>query len=567
MRPSLFLLGLGLTATAQASSWFGSDEPAAPYSTWSVSDLKSWLEAHNVPVRSKTPSQAELQALVENNWNTAAAWTSDQYASAQKSFANIQSSSFDTWDESRLRDFLISQGVVNPKGKKEQLVHLAKSQYRAYTNAASSFSDRASTAVYGDSAHQATQSLSSLAAHATNTASQVFDDTKDYVYSTWDDSQLRSYLESKGVKVQDQAKQSRSDLLGLMHGAYAKVTDPVYNAWSDSYLHNWLVSHNVISAAPPNPYSREYLLSKMGDYYYDAHDTIYSTWSDSQLQDWLVKHGIVKGNAQMKREKLQKLVGDNYLSAKSTVASSWSDSQIRDYLVKNGYVDDRTAVQIKRDELLKTFQDKYHSAVTPGYLAWPDARLRAFLRQHNVPEDQLPSARTGLLQETRIRWVQTQTTAEAIWTKIRDIVGGVEGGIEGRLGNIWNVMRGYSQSGECVGQECDCAGRDCKCSAGSCSCTGKDCDCFGAKCKGSLKRAAEEKYDQGKRYAGETYDNAKQGAGRQYTEAEKEYEKGKQRAHEKGHGAKENAKESVGDKIKVAGEKIKGGGQRVKNEL
>ncbi|KAG6815999.1 hypothetical protein H0H87_009538 [Tephrocybe sp. NHM501043] len=544
MRPSLFLLGLGLTATAQASSWFGSSEPAAPYTTWTVKELCDWLEAHKIPVPSKTASQAELRALVQNNWNAVSSWTYDQYDSSQKYFSDVQANSFDTWDESRLREFLLAQGIVAPKGKKEQLVHLAKSQYRAYTNAASSFADCASTACYGDSAHQATQALSSVASCATNTAYQALDDAQDYIYSTWDNNKLRSYLESKGVQVQDHAKQSRGDLLGLMHDAYAKVTEPVYNAWSDSYLHNWLVSHCIISPAPPSPYSREYLLNKMGDYYYDVNDAVYSTWSDSQLKEWLVEQGIIKSNAQLQREKLQKLVGDNYLSAKSTLASSWTDSQIRDYLVKNGYIDDRTAAQIKRDELLKTFQDKYHCAVSPGYLAWPDARLRAYLREHNVPEDKIPPVRPGLLQETRIRWVQTETTSEAIWNRVRDIVGGIEGGIESRLGTIWNVLKNYGQ-GECVGQECNCIGKDCKCSSSECSCKGKDCNCFGAKCKGSVKCPEGEKCEEGKRCAGESCDSARDGAGRQYTDAEKEYERGKARAYEKAQGATENAGEKA----------------------
>ncbi|KAG6884899.1 hypothetical protein C0993_007356 [Termitomyces sp. T159_Od127] len=513
MRPSLFLLCL--IATVQASSWFGSSEPQPPYTAWSVSQLTSWLQAHNIPIPSKTPTQAELKALVQDNWNTVTTWTYDQYAMSQKYFADVRDDSFDAWDESRLREFLLSQGIVAPKGHKEQLVHLAKSQYRAYTNAASSFADRASTAVYGDSVHKATQSLSSIAAHATNSASRTLDSTKDYVYSTWDDNKLRSYLESKGVVVEERAKRSRNDLLGLMYDAYAKVTEPVYHAWSDSYLHNWLVSHNIISPTPPAPYSREYLLDKMQKFYYDTNESVYSTWSDSQLKEWLVANGVVKSNAQLKREKMQKLIEDNYLTAHSTVASAWSDSQLRDYLVEHGYIDNRSAAQKKRDDLVKLFQDKYHSAVTPSYLSWPDARLRAYLR---------------LLQETRIRWVETKTSSEAIWARVRDIVGGVEGGIE---------------AASAMGSSAIVSGRIANAAAGS------------------AKRAAKEKVEEGKRYAGETYDNVKESAGRQYSEAEKEYEGAKERAYSKGQGTKEK----LGEKIKAAGEKVMGSGDRIKTEL
>lgn len=208
MRPSLLLLAL--TTTAVHASWFGTD-----------SDPKD-----------------------------TSSWTADQYASAQKSFANIRDTTFDKWDESRLREFLLEQGVVAPKGPKEQLVLLAKGRYKQYTDAASSFSAQASTAVYGDSAYQATQSISSLVSQATTAAAQAtkdamrtLDDSKDYIYSTWDDKRLRSYLESKGVKVQEKAQQSRADLLGLMRDVYAKVTNPVWEAWSDSYIVRFVSSY------------------------------------------------------------------------------------------------------------------------------------------------------------------------------------------------------------------------------------------------------------------------------------------------------------------------------------
>ncbi|KAG5646167.1 hypothetical protein DXG03_004220 [Asterophora parasitica] len=551
MRSSILIIGLGITATAQASSWFGSNEPAAPYSTWSATELKSWLQAHKIPTPPKSTSQAELKGLVEENWNSVSAWSYDQYASAQKSFADVGGDAFDQWDESRLRSFLLAQGIVAPEGPKEQLVHLAKSQYRAYTKAASSYSDRASTAAYGDSTHQATQSVSSLASEATNGASRDRDDTKDYVYSTWDDDKIRSYLASVGVQVKEEAKQNRNHLLTLMHDAYAKVTDPIYDAWSDSYLHDWLVSRKVISPTPSSPYSRDHLLKTMKQYYYDANDSVYSSWSDSQLKEWLVKQGIVKNDAEIKRDKMLKLVQDNYLSAKSTVSSAWSDSQLREWLIEHKYVDDRNAAQIKRDELVDLFAEKCvssssrrvqcqpnnprprYTATGSSYLAWPDARLRAYLRQNNISENKLPTSRPGLLQETRIRWVQTQSNTEALWVKIRDIVGSVEENVEERLGSVWNVLKAHYEQ---VNEKYDWGKR----AAGEEYESGKD--------------QTGEKYEHGKKYAGEAYDDAKGEAGRRYTDAEKEYEYEKERAYEEAQESSEKAKE----KAKSTGQKAKG---------
>ena len=151
-----------------------------------------------------------------------------------------------SWDESRLREFLQEQGVVAPSGPREQLVLAAKAHYRAYSSAASAFSagitSAASYVVYGDSAAHhsksiasASQSLSSVAAEATDSLARKIDDTKDYVYSEWSDSQIKAYLEKEGVLKSD-VTTTREKLLAHMKTAYVSVTDPIWDAWSTSYI-------------------------------------------------------------------------------------------------------------------------------------------------------------------------------------------------------------------------------------------------------------------------------------------------------------------------------------------
>ena len=124
----------------------------------------------------------------------------------------------------------------------------------------------ASTAVYGDSYYQATQSASSAAAAATAAVREAMDDTKDYIYSTWSDNQLRAYLEEKGV-IRTKAQVSRDEMLAKMKNVYASASDPIYSAWSDSYIRNWLIQNKIISEPPT---AREKLMAAMGKYYYDT---------------------------------------------------------------------------------------------------------------------------------------------------------------------------------------------------------------------------------------------------------------------------------------------------------
>ncbi|KAJ7430369.1 hypothetical protein FB451DRAFT_1114072 [Mycena latifolia] len=434
MRPSVILL-LSLSLTGASASWFGSD--TSQYNEWSTTELQKWLKDHNINAP-PTFSQDQLKELVKSNWNVASAWTSDQYASAQKAFADVREASFDAWDESRLREFLLEQGVVAPKGPREQLVLLAKSQYAAYTNAASSFSAQASTAVYGDSTYQMSKSASSMAAQATREAARQLDDAKDYVYSTWDDNRLRSYLVEKGVLAKDAAEKKRAELLALMRDSYAAVTTPIWEAWSDSYMREWLIAHDLVAPGAP-PAKTDVLKAKMAQYYYDVNDSVWSTWSDSEIKAWLVSHGIVKSEAQIQREKLVKLIQDNYVNAKDTIWESWSDSQMREYLVEHGAKN----VPAKRDELVKLMQAKYDDAAseTASYFVWPDARLRAYLRNHGMDESALPTSRPGLLQETRIRWVQTTTAFE----RLREMVNSGIEATEETLMRVIDMLKGEGQ--------------------------------------------------------------------------------------------------------------------------
>ncbi|TFY74547.1 hypothetical protein EWM64_g9465 [Hericium alpestre] len=412
MRLSILLL----FALGAQASWFGSDTPA--YQSWDTQQLTTWLEQHNVPVPSKAPPREHLIDLVKANWVSAQQYTDETLRAAQQSFQHLSEAAFETWDESTLRQFLLDQGVVAPAGPREKLVQLARQRYKDYQSAASSLSYQASTNLYGSPGHQATQSISSKFAAATADVGRRIDDSKDYVYSTWDDNRLRAFLEEKGVlKIKQEA--TRDDMLRLMREYFSKTALAPYHAWSDSYLHEWLVSHGLAEPTAA-PAARPSLLERMKLYHFDLAQKVWQTWSDSELHTWLVHHGLVKSDEQADREKLEKLVAENYANAHDTVWSAWRDSDIRDWLVEHGYVDDAKARAMSRPQLVKTINAKYTdvSARTAPYLVWPDARLRAFLREHGIAEDALPTSRPGLLQEARIRYTLTTTRAEALLQKL-----------------------------------------------------------------------------------------------------------------------------------------------------
>lgn len=206
--------------------------------------------------------------------------------------------------------------------------HIFRS-YRDFKHAASSYASQAtasaSSAYYGSPMDQASATASSIIAQATTPVVRTLDDSKDYIYSSWDDSQIRSYLQEKGV-IKTDAEIRRDQLLGYMRDSYAAATDPVWNAWSDSYIHEWLVSHGIIKSDYEKKKDaviakRDELAAMMQDYYYGTNDYVWSSWDDSTIKSWLVEHGVVKSEAEIKREKMLKLIQDNYSTGEFALES------------------------------------------------------------------------------------------------------------------------------------------------------------------------------------------------------------------------------------------------------
>lgn len=231
-----------------ATSWFSSEPD---YAKWSHAELHTWLEHHNIKV---PPSfdKSHLYDLVDANWyslpSSLAAnaefgrkWSIDQYNQAQRAFQHIKDDSFDQWDESKLRAFLLEHGVVAPSGPREQLVLLAKNKYRAYTDAAALYSSLASGSISStyasgtDAANFASQCITNAVAQATDEVARGFDDTKDYVYSTWDDNRLRNWLKDHDI-IEAKSAHTKNELTKLANEYYRKAIFAVWESWSDSYI-------------------------------------------------------------------------------------------------------------------------------------------------------------------------------------------------------------------------------------------------------------------------------------------------------------------------------------------
>jgi len=111
-----------------------------PYANWGQSDLKRYLQDHNVP-NPENLNLDQTRELVKRHYDNAAAGGQYYFDSAASQ-----------WSDSDLRQFLLEKGVISPSTKREELLLLAReygidatksvsSAWAASTDAASNVGD------------------------------------------------------------------------------------------------------------------------------------------------------------------------------------------------------------------------------------------------------------------------------------------------------------------------------------------------------------------------------------------------------------------------------------------
>lgn len=135
----------------------------------------------------------------------------------------VADSVFDSWADSKLKEFLDENGVKVPQGStRNELLALARRNKAYYTGDTVSGS--------ADSAYKAATSFGGQkAAQVTDTAAEYKQDAFDSVINQWSDSRLKEYLDSRGVPVPQNGK--RDELLAKVRLSKHKAATG-FGAWT-----------------------------------------------------------------------------------------------------------------------------------------------------------------------------------------------------------------------------------------------------------------------------------------------------------------------------------------------
>ncbi|KAK6543937.1 hypothetical protein TWF694_000655 [Orbilia ellipsospora] len=382
MKVTAVVLSLALCSNSALAAWGLSK---AIYNKWHETELERWLSDHNIPY--PTPAdRKDLENLVKDNWES-----------------NVVAP-YERWNPQQQVDWLSQKGVEVSNKQAENADWLKKElQKKWYETEAS--------------------------------AEEGYGDAKTWIFDTWTDSQLKSFLDYHNIP--SPKPRTRDALLSTARSNYATIAqkagetsaypgDWLFQQWSDSDLKKWLDDHGyhvyqgskrneLIAAVRRN--SRQASL-KVNDIKDTVAQNIFNSWSDSELKSWCDKNNIkVPQNGKrdeviaVARRNVASLTGDTFSAsvtsafkaygsatgslgarvesatdAASASATSFTNV-VADYSASATDAAYNYAVGA-RDNMYDSVTGTYHSAADKVLETWSESRLKAYLDARGVPVPQ-----------------------------------------------------------------------------------------------------------------------------------------------------------------------------------
>jgi len=268
MKFSLATLATVALATQTATADWLSGKGA--YNKWHETELERWLSDHNVPY--PTPAdRKDLSDLVSKNWE------------------NNVAKPYNSWDASKLSNYLTSTGQEIKKGTEKNTESLLSQVQNAWHETA-------------------------------DQANEAYGNTASWIFNTWTESQLKSFCDYHGIP--NPSPRTRDSLLSVVRSNYQSAANKagetaaypgnwLYSQWSDSDLKTWCDERGI---PVPQTGNRDSLIASIRRHSYVAaqeankkynsatqqasnaqeslSNQLLESWSDSQVKEWLDKNGI-----------------------------------------------------------------------------------------------------------------------------------------------------------------------------------------------------------------------------------------------------------------------------------
>ncbi|KAI9831858.1 MAG: hypothetical protein M1826_002890 [Phylliscum demangeonii] len=407
---SVLVLALA-TELAVASNWFS----RAAYNSWHQTELERWLSDNDIPYASPA-DRKDLEEVIKKNWNSKV------------------STPYTGWDVKQLQSYLKERGheiAENSDQTQEGLVAQVKSYWY----------------------------------ETEDQAQDAWTSVKTWIFDSWTDSQLKSFLDRHGIPAPQPRK--RDNLLAAVRNNYDSAAKKagetasypgnwLYESWSESDLKAWLDERGIPA---PQPTSRDRLIasvrrnarlavlsgqgigasatsavkgaasagssavkgaassassavsgaasavsSAVGSTADTVNDAVFDTWSDSRIKEWADKNGIKVPQGTTRNELLALARKNRAYLTEDDVSGKVANAF--------GAATSKVASEAAKatDTVKETVVDLFNSAIG----TWSDSRLKAYLDARGVPVPQ-SGKRDELIAAVRLNRHKAATGGSA-WT-------------------------------------------------------------------------------------------------------------------------------------------------------
>ncbi|RPA85343.1 meiotic sister chromatid recombination protein ish1 [Ascobolus immersus RN42] len=402
-----------------------------PYSEWEPAQIQQYLREKGIEIEDKAADNKNwLLDTIKSNWH----WTE---ATVEEAYANVKGWIFDSWTDSQIKTFLDKHNIPNPNPtSREALLAAARENYSAIAKKSSDAANYPGNWLYAswsdsdlkkwldergynvpqpstrDKLIAAVRRNSYLASQRLSSAQQTL---TDEAFDTWSDSQLKATLDKYGFNVPQGSK--RNELLALARRHKKKFTDEQHRV-SASAASAYGSATSVVgeNAAGATDTVKEYGSA--------AFETAIGAWSNSRLKAFLDSRGVPVPQGST-RDQLLASVRANKSKAQDKYGvwtfQDWSIENIQKWLEEQGHTVSATATT-KRDDLVSSAEAALASASSAGGAAydaitsafaaatdtakhsafdtWSDSELKSYLDSYGVNTYQ-GNDRNKLLAEVR----------------------------------------------------------------------------------------------------------------------------------------------------------------------
>lgn len=369
------------------------------FGSWQDSDLKAWCDERGIPVPQGSTKESMLASLRKN--------TQSFTEQAKQKFNDLTSQSvgdkiFDSWSESQLKDMLDQNGIPAPQGSKvNELRALARKNYKSLKNSASEY--------YAAGASSVSQSGASVYGQASKSAESAANVGNKSAASA------KSVASKSAESAASVASKSAASAASVASKSAESLASQASKTGTKLNAQAQKSAKSAASVASKSAESLASEASKAGA----AYASIASKSGESLYNEATKSVASAYAEASASASSLASDAATNVLGSDNAIYKLWSDSRLKSFLDARGVPVPQNG---KKDDLVALVRENSRKArlSAEDFEGWSSAQLKQFAKESKIKLDKSADAsREELVKQTQLGYNGLSKKGDAAATQAK----------------------------------------------------------------------------------------------------------------------------------------------------